>query len=305
MGCTTNRSTVRVSAAQVSWGVQNKFCVSTDSATLTGGEYFDFSSAGVLYRAWFDVDNGDTAPAAAGRTLVEIDLTAPFTASDIGLAMKSSIEAIVESTLPVFYVDLSENNTCVCVKMINVGSVLDVAADGDTGFDIETTRTGIGGDLGRTQGGVSVSFEVTTLDITTDQGGTSIYDKIIQGVNASVSMSLLEMTPAKWELIVGQYAGDTYTPGGGTKVVGFGESRNFSSAFELGGKLVLHPLDRDATDLSEDIAFWLSAPIPGSYNFSGEDVSLMEVEFSALPDRGINNAVNIFSYGDHTQDLRN
>jgi hypothetical protein len=111
------------------------------------------------------------------------------------------------------------------------------------------------------------------------------------------------MDPNKWELIVGQYAGDVYTPMGGEKVVGFGESKNFASSFENSGLLVLHPLDREDSDRSEDIVFWSSAPIPSSYNFSGEDVSLMELEFTALPDRTKRSEINIMAYGDYLQAL--
>lgn len=295
------RSSFRLSAANVSWGVLNEVCV-TPATGLTGGEYFLISSLGTDYYVWFDLDNGSIDPAVASRTGIEVDIATGYTVADAAAAIETAVEAVLESTIQVFDVRVDSSNN-VFIRMKQVGAVNAVAADGDTGFTIATTRTGIGGDLGATQGGVSISFEVATTDITSDQGGTAIQDRIIQGVNASASMSLLEMTPAKWELVVGQYAGDTYTPAGGSQVVGFGESKNFASSFENGGLLILHPLDRETTDRSEDIVFWISTPVPASYNFSGEEVSLMEVEFAALPDRTKQDAVNIMCYGDYLQAL--
>lgn len=297
----STRSTFRLSGARVSWGVLHETCVTPGAVTLTGGEYLELSSLGTDYYVWFDLDNGSVDPAPAGRTGIEVDLATGYSFTDLASAMETAIEAVVESTLRVFSV--RNDGTNIFIRMEEIGAVNAASADNDTGFDVAATRVGLGGDLGATSGGVSVEFDVSTLDITSDQGGTAIQDRIIQGVNATASMSLLEMDPAKWKLMVGQYAGDTLTPGGGSEVVGFGESKNFSSSFENGGLLNLHPLDRDASDRSEDVTFWIATPVPGSYNFSGEEVSVMEVEFAAIPDRSRNDAVNIFVYGDYRQDL--
>lgn len=299
MSCST-RSTFRLSAARVSWGVLNQVCV-TPVTGLTGGEHFLISSLGTDYYVWFTVDAVGADPAVADRTGVQVDLPASYTVDQARAEIATAIEGVLESTVQVF--DAYNSGGGVTIRLKQVGPANAAAAAGDSGFDVETTRAGIGGDLGATQGGVEVAFEVTTTDITSDQGGTAIQDRIIQGVNATASMSLLEMDPAKWELVVGKYAGDVYTPAGGSQVVGFGESKNFASSFENGGLLVLHPLDREDTDRSEDICFWISTPVPASYNFSGEEVSLMEVEFAALPDRTKRDEINIMCYGDYLQAL--
>jgi hypothetical protein len=299
MSCST-RSTFRLSAARVSWGVLNQVCV-TPVTGLVGGEYFTISSLGTEYYVWFDLDNSSVDPAPVGLSGIEVDLATGYTVDDARAAMEAAIEAVQESGVQVF--DAYNSGGGLTVRMKNVGPVVSAAADVDSGFTVETTRAGIGGDLGATQGGVEVAFEVTTTDITADQTGTSIRDRIIQGVTATATMSLLEMDPDKWELVVGQYAGGVYTPAGGSKVVGFGESKNFASSFENGGILNLHPLDRADSDRSEDISFWISTPVPASYNFSGEEVSLMELEFTALPDRTKRDEINIMCYGDYLQAL--
>lgn len=304
MGCTTTASTFTVSSAFVSWGRKHKTCISTDAAVLTGGEHLFLSSKTVDYYLWFDVDNGSVDPAPAGRTAIEVDLTSPFTAADISAAIKTAVEAVQESSEDVFRVDIKDTNTCACIEMIEVGAILNASADVDTGLTVENTVTGLGGDLGTTEGAIEVAFEATTLDVVADQTGESLRDKIITGTKTSVSMSLLEMTAERWGLIVGEVLGDRLTPGGGTEVIGFGESRNFKSLFNLGGELKLHPVKNDADDLSEDLTFWITAPVPESINFSGSETQKMAVTFEALVDRSKDSKISLFTYGDSTQDLR-
>lgn len=303
MACSTSRSSFRVSGASISWGRRNKTCISIDAAVLTGGEHFLVSSTTVDYYVWYNT-GADADPSIAGRTGIEVDVSGGVGNANVAAQTITAMEAVAVSSVQEFFVASSDSDTCVCIEVNEVGAPLTASADGDTGWTVETQVEGIGGDLGQSSGGVEISMAVTTLDINTDQGGTAKQDTIIQGVEATVSMSLAEMTPEKWELVVGQYVGDDYTPAGGTKVIGLGESRNFSSSFELGGVLTLHPLDRDAADRSEDITLHLTSPIPSSYNFSGEEVSLMDVEFSALPRRDYDSKVSIFTYGDGKQDFR-
>lgn len=296
MACTTAQSNLRITAVNASWGLSNKTCVSTDG-TITGGEYFEVSSLTTDYYVWFDIDNTDVDPAPAGRTGVEIDLTTGFTASDVSAALQTALEA-----LNVFWVDIKDSGTCACIEVREVGAPLSASGAGTSALTVETSVTGLGGDLGKTQGGVEVAFETTTQDVLSDQTGESLLAQIVTGVKATVSMTLIEIDKDKWEQVVGSVTGDTFTPAGGTKVVGYGESRNYSSLLDLGGKLILKPIDRP--DGSEDLLFHKTAPIPASITFSGTDQLGMEVSFNAYVDSSKDSSVNIFACGDVTQDFR-
>lgn len=297
MACTTTSSSFTVSAADVTWGKREKFCLSLDAATITGGEHFLISSSTTDYYVWFDLNDGSVDPAVAGRTAIEVDITA--TDSDtIGAALKPALEASE------FYGDYTSADECFCVESKEVGAPKTAWADGDTGWTFDQQRNGIGGSLGATEGGVEVTFEISTLDVLTDQTGETLRDKIITGTKASVSMSLSEMTEDRWGLIVGETTGDRFTPSSGTELIGYGESRIYKSLFDLSGELVLHPTKNEASDKSEDLTFWLTAPIPESYNFSGTETSKMSVSFEALVDRSKNTNISIFAYGDGSQDAR-
>lgn len=65
-----------------------------DVAGSLGGTYFDYDSALVEYRVWIDVDNGSSAPTAAGRTLVEVDISADDTAPTVATAVKTALDAL-------------------------------------------------------------------------------------------------------------------------------------------------------------------------------------------------------------------
>lgn len=297
MGCTTTTNSFRISAANVSWGKKNKTCVSLDTVTLTGGEHFLISSLDTDYYVWIDMDGGSVDPSVAGRTGIEVELTTGYSDADFLAAMISAVEAT-----NAFWVTGKDNSSCACIESRAVGAPLNASADGDTGLDIETSAEGFGGDLGKTQGGVEVAFEVTAQDVNADQNGESLVDKIITGTKATTSFNLIEMTPEKWALIVGKGAGDSYTPSGGTEVVGFGESKNYQSYFKLGGQLTLSPID--TPDGSEDLNFWITLPNIESYNYSGTEVSNAPMSFEALVDPSKRSEINIFAYGDGTQDLR-
>lgn len=70
--------------------------------TSPSGKYWDFSGHDgtdeVLYRAWFDVNNGSTPPADGGRTLVEIDVATGDDYLDWSTAAATAIDALTNMT---------------------------------------------------------------------------------------------------------------------------------------------------------------------------------------------------------------
>ena len=298
MACDTRSTNIFLEASNVSWGKEEVVCIDPVQG-LTGGEYFVIASQAVEYYVWTDVDNGSTDPAPAGKTAIEVDVSAGYSIADWIAAFKVAAEATGD-----FFVAASSDGLSAQCTTIKVGVSQAAATDVDSGFTIATDITGTGGDLGKTKEGIEVSFEATLFDVKGNQSGELLLDQIIQGTSASASMSLLEMTEEKWALIVGDGLGDKLTPGGGTEVIGFGSSKNFQSTFDSAGKLVLHPIRLPASDRSKDVVFWKTLPLPESINYDGTDSQAMSVSFNALVDETRDSKINIFAFGDHEQDLR-
>ncbi len=121
------------------------------ASTLPGagtGAFFDIDSgadgSAKRFRFWYDKDNGNTAPAAGGRTLVEIDILAADTAAQV--ATKTAT-AFNNADLPggsgndafVAYTD----STIVYVRSFSAGTCTDVV-DGSTatGFTFSVIQQG-------------------------------------------------------------------------------------------------------------------------------------------------------------------
>lgn len=298
MSCNVVSSPYVLEAANVSWGAEEVTCI-TPVTGLSGGESFNMSSPSINYYVWFTVNAVGVDPAISGRTGIEIDLPTAYTEEEAVTAIAAAMDLEAD-----FSALASTDGLSVAVKAIALGAPLTALGDTDSGFTLEVDRAGFGGDLGKTKGPVELTFESTLFDVTTNQTGTSLQDQIIQGTSASASMELLEMTAAKWALVVGKGFGDNFTPSAGTEVTGFGQSKDFVSSFDIGGKLIIHPVRLAASDLSRDVVFWVTTPQPESINFDGTDTQAMSIAFTALPDPSKKAEIRICTFGDHTQDLR-
>jgi hypothetical protein len=303
----TSSTSFLLSAANVDWS--RRECTHANFAGITAasldGDHFliesPTSSGGAvgLYYVWFDLDAGSADPAVAGRTGIEVSIATGDSEATMATALAAAVEAVAT-----FEGEVNATSPSVAVLESQFGGSQATTADVDTSLSFTQSVAGLGGDLGKTSGGVEVGIDTTTVEIMADQDGNIALDEVQTGVTVEVTMSLLEMTPARWKTVVGSVSGDAYTPGGGTELVGFGSSRTYSSLFDLGGRLVLHPSRYPASDRSRDITLWKSAPKPGSVNFSGDSPQLMEVTFKGLIDRRIAEQISIMAFGDGEQDVR-
>lgn len=296
-----------LTAADVTWARREKTCIDvTVAASALDGKYFTVDApdahggANQEFYVWFDLDAGSVDPAPAGKTAIEVDVVTGETAEEVATKLAAALDA--ESDLQA-KVDANDAST-VIVNAFYGGSVDSPVTDVDTTFDIQQMASGIGGDLGKTTGGVSISITNDTIVINSDQSGSTPEDEIQSGKTIEVSMSLLQMSADRWKTIVGSVTGDVYTPAGGTEVVSYGTSRQYSSLFDLAGMLILHPTSLPASDRSQNITLLAAAPKPASYNYSGEEPSALEVAFTALPSRDANEKANLLIYGDQDQDFR-
>lgn len=306
MSCASGSSFL-LSAANVSWGTREASVFEfTENAVALDGLYILFDApatnfgSNVRYKVWFDLDGGSTEPTVAGTTAVEVAVVTGDTIAQVVTKVATAVDAHANLRAIV----CPDEPTKVLIEAEWKGAVTNVGAVGTTACVVTRNKIGLGGDLGKTSGGVSVAMETASVQILADQSGATPLDEVFTGATVEVTMSLMEMTPARWETVVGSVVGDTLTPSGGTQLVGFGESRLYQSFFDLGGELVLHPTRYAASDRSRDITLWKSVPKPGSVNFSGEEPQLMEVTFTALADRALDSKINLMAFGDSQQDVR-
>lgn len=305
MATSTNRINATLEAARVKWGKQHcrTLTFPANTANALAGKYLpinymDANLAETLGYVWFD-DGVETDPAPAGLTLISaVDVTSGDTAAVVAASFKTAIDALDPAVVKV----LSIADEVVTLENKFIGAITAETDPDTTGVTRTTLVTGVGIDLGATSEGIELTMEVSTVDITSNQTGGLIADQVYQGSSASISMSLLEVTKERFDLLVGEVTGDSVTPAGGTSVTGYGESRLFQNLSGLAGQLILHPIRLANTDYSSDVVFWKCAPLPSSLNFDGTAPQVMAVDFFAYLDQSKNTAINLFTKGDWTQE---
>jgi len=298
MACTTTSTNINLEAANVTWGREEVACI-TPVTGLSGGEYFKFSSQNTKYAFYISVNAVGADPTVTGYTGIEVAVPTAYTVAEYIAAFITAAEATDE-----FLVIASSDGLSISANTLDVGAVLESIVDVDSTFTLAVSTAGLGGDLGKSKDAIEVTMEQTVFDVLSNTSGEVVLDKIITGSKASLSMSLLEMTIAKWALIVGEGYGDKLTPAGGTELTGFGDGKINTSAFSLSGKLILHPIRLAENDRTRDLVFHKCLPLPESINYDGTDSQAMNVLFDAFVDESKDGSINISAFGDWRQDLR-
>src|SRR6056297_1628578 len=299
MTCTTTRRIdAQLEAAEARWGKQHCRTITTvaDDTGDLNDTYFDLNLIGydfaeTSYYLWLNINSAGTDPEISGKTGIEVTAATDATAAVVAAAIKTAVDAAV----------VSFSGDVVTITNQVQGAVTAETDSGSTGFTFEVGTTGLSVELGATSGPIELSLNTETVPVTSNQTGSLVGSDIYVGSSAEISLSLIEITKARFDTLVGEVTGDSVTPVSGTKVTGFGESRLFQALDELGGQLILHPIRLTDSDKSADVIFWRSAPKVDSLNFDGSAPQEMAVTFTAYLDRGTNTAVNLFAKGDWTQ----
>jgi hypothetical protein len=304
MALTTREVPGRLEPSTVTWG--RRHCRSilfvADVSSSLNNTYFDLNSTDssfseVKHYVWFNVASAGTDPAISGKTGIEVAIAANDSAITIAAAVKTAVDALTTK----FKTSSVDGSGSITIENLYIGPITDETDSGSAGVTYTVDLEGIGGNLGDTTGGITFNMETSAVEIKSDQKGDYVLDEVFTGAALSMDMSLLEMTAAKWAMIIGGVAGDNFTPSGGTEVTGMGTDKTFKNATSFAGELVLKPLSTLAGDNSRNITFWLCAPVPSSINFSGTDVQAMSVTFKAYFDQTKNSKVNMFVFGDSSQ----
>lgn len=151
-----------------------------------------------------------------------------------------------------------------------------------------------GVDLGHTKGGVEVTYEPSHTDITVDQYGESVINKILIGEKFMAKVPLAEFTIANLKVAMpeGSFAGAANA----RLTVG---KQTGAKATDSAAQLVLHPIAEGTR--RHDIVIhkaYVSSSI--QLNHKIDEVKVIEVEFSALIDETKSNGNYLGLIGDST-----
>lgn len=275
------------------WEIEEAFCLSVKDQTIESlkRKYFIvYNASGTKYAFWFD-DGVVVAPTVSGATLVPIDISLATTPALIATAIASEITGTAAAG---FSATVSDSTT---VKSVYADTSKVASVEmGTAGVDIQLVRIQVGGsiDLGLLDGDVTVDPTVEVQDLTAHQTGLTVLGQNVTSVGATISLTLKEYSPAKYREIFEAIGGKVAT----TSVTGFGTALVSTNLLIRAKRLVLHPVYKGSSDLTEDYTFWKAVPDLGSITFSGENPNTLPLEFTAYQDDSKPSDVNVFAFGD-------
>lgn len=240
---------------------------------------------------YIHITNGGADPAPVGLTkLATVDATAAADVDALVADIKTQLEASA-------YADLMQvaTETGGVVEIINnfIGLISDETGNTD-GATVAIGQQSFGGALGLlTEDGASASFELEFLDTLTDSAGSVPVETFLIGVNATISMSLLDNSKAKFEEMFIKPLGGSYT--NVDKIIGFGTDAFYKSIVTKMGRLVGHLRSAAFSDRSEDWEM-LALLRPSETNFNKE-LRTLAIEATSFYDATAPEEVNIFRIG--------
>jgi hypothetical protein len=132
-------------------------------------------------------------------------------------------------------------------------------------------------DLGKTFGGVTVRISDDSVDLKSDQFGTSAEDTVITGTNVEVELALAELDLATMATALGQTLAGDAVPGEnkvGTSLLA--ESQSLKLTKYVGGTV--------STDAADEITFPAAAPISNvELTYDAENQRVMRLTFKCFP----------------------
>lgn len=286
---------VRVEPSDLTYEIEEKWCIETiaDVSESLDATYFTMDTASTGYYVWCDI-GAAADPAPAGRT----GLAATISANDTAAAVATAIQTVVDAHANFA---ASVSGAEVTITHIAEGDV-SPTADVDTAFVFTQLQEGGELELGLTEGDISVTFNESLLPVTAHQTGVTPLLDLRQGVIVEdITVAMQETDIAKLKQIFSKHAGGAETPSGGTEVQGWGTSRVGTNTIVQARRLIFHPSNLAAADLTRDLCFWKAYLMPESIVYSGENKQIVNVKFKVYKDEDKNDVINYFIFGDHTQ----
>ncbi len=286
---TINEENIQLVPVDVFTGLRNKDSVQcvADVADSLLGTYFDFDSSDIdgnvsLYRVHFG-----GAPAADGRTLIDAGAVTGLSAEAVATALDSALSADAGRF------SNSRTTDTVTIESGMIGAVSAATDSGATGFTFTSLVVGESFSFGATDD-CSMSVEFGSVDVTASQLGETLLDSIQNSSNLTITVPAKEAVARLFKETLGTVDGDVLTVGA-DEVIGVGESKRFQNLKQYSKELVLRPSNESTLDNAW--AVWRARPNLTGLNFSGSELQVLELEFSAFRDSSRPEKVSVAGRG--------
>jgi len=294
-----NVANIKLEPCNVTWEIEEKWkvtCVADVASSLNNKWFKLYMPDGTWKYAWFNVAAAGVDPAPGGDAGdIEVAIAANATAAAVATALAAAVDAETA-----WLADASGDDVLITNAAVGqVKSMVEGAAP--TGFTFTQVQDGGSLDLGYLDGDIEVTFEESVNDITAHQTGTTILASLRQGLINEISLTMKEISDlAKVKELMLGTAGATYTPSGGTEVMGWGTESLGANTIVKARRLVLHPVSHGVAK-TKDMCFWKAYALPDTLTISGENPKTLGLTFKVYRDDSKPEAVNQFIFGDWSQ----
>lgn len=287
-----NEANITLRPVDVFYGTRGKDSVTcvADVADSLNNTYFEFETIDIdglvaPFFAWFDTGAG-VEPAGTG-TAIQVSIATGATAAVVATALDAALTASAGRF------SNSVSSAVVTIEAGSMGALTSTNDAGATGFTFVSLAVGESFEFGATDD-ISLSSEFTYVDVMASQLGETLLDQIQNGNNISVTVPCKEVVAALFKETLGEVAGDVLTVGT-DDVIGIGESKRFNNMKQFSKELMLRPANE--TTLVNAWTVWKSKPDLTGLNFSGSDLQILEIEFSAYRDSNRPAKVSLAAFG--------
>ena len=277
--------------------IQTITCVADVSSSLQNKYFLFHDAAGAKRYAWFNVATLGVDPAPAGGwTGHAVAISSNDSASAVATALAAVLTAVTGF-------DAAAVGTVVTLTHTAIGYA-QPARDNNTGFAFEVTTLGQSKtSAGCIKGDIEISgFSQQVLAITCHASGTTEKDSRITGYDKpEMSFILQETDKESLQKIMVMYGMPVFTPVGVDKEAVFGYGPANVGGANPKVQIELHPVDKDASDKTNDWTIWRAELGLDTFNFSGENLSEIPVTFSIYPDETKPAGIQFLMVGDATK----
>lgn len=136
-------------------------------------------------------------------------------------------------------------------------------------------------DLGHTMGGVKLTYERKMTELKVDKYGENAVDAALTSTKLTLAFKVAEPVASLIQRMIPE---GTNNSGANGQQIGFAAGEG-DTMRKYAGLLVLHPLSKAATDLSEDINIYLAYPSGNvALNYDANNQRVYEITMDALVD---------------------
>jgi hypothetical protein len=218
MSCEVSKFQLGIRDVWIGVNTKQKYCIlcKADVAGSLNNKFIvGHLTTGVKHVFWFDVDNTGTAPTGFPVSVVlhEVDIASNATAGAVATALQTAINAVSGFTATIS----PDDGTHIEVELDAFGFAYGFR-DADpiarptsqTGFTFVKVRQGwVPTNLGPTDGDITLSKTMETLDITSPQTGAYVLDQLRRGQTATASFGLKDTSKASLVRVL-SFDGDAY-----------------------------------------------------------------------------------------------